>query len=67
MLLGEIDERIDHPELRAYDVHVKGGERIMERAIRRIRRASLKYGLGPNQWKPLAGAFIASAMYRSPR
>jgi hypothetical protein len=65
-LLGEVDAMIPHPERGYYDVHVQGAARIVDQALHRIRQASTKYGLSPNQRNRLTAAFIAGSTHRFP-
>ncbi len=64
MLLGEVDERVDHPALGFFDVHVKDAAPLIQQALRRILQASRKYALSANETTRLTGAFIAGATLR---
>lgn len=64
MLLGEVDGRVDRREDGVFDVHIKGADRILTRALHRIRKAGAQYGLSPQQRNQVLAAFIAGSQYR---
>ncbi len=66
MLLGEVDARIDRPEIGVFDVYVRGAERIVPQALRRIELAGLKYGLRLEQRRQLSNSFLVGSTYKGP-
>lgn len=64
MLLGNVDQRVDRPELGVFDVHVQGAAPIVRHALYQIEQAGLKYALRSEQRKQLAATFVAGTRYR---
>jgi hypothetical protein len=66
MILGEISETIHHPEQFGYDVQVLGAQRIIDRALHRIRQTATTYKLRHNDRIRLEQTFLTGTRFRFP-